>query len=117
MEVGAAHARNLLVHGKRPLLQNLLPLVDRGNPGGVDADAAVVFDLEGIEDAGDKFAARGFDLGQGKGTAVGCQVSGGVTGIIIDARGRQPFAISTDKSERIECLTRWIKALDAYPLK
>ncbi|MDP7420340.1 MAG: glutamate mutase L, partial [bacterium] len=61
--------------------------------------------------------ARGFDLGQGKATAVGCQVSGGITGIIIDARGRQPFEISTDKSERIECLTRWIKALNAYPLK
>ena len=59
--------------------------------------------------------ARGFDLGQGKGTAMGCTLTGGVTGLIIDARGRQPFEIPEDKTARIECLSRWIKALDAYP--
>ncbi|HQC32095.1 MAG TPA: glutamate mutase L, partial [Candidatus Cloacimonas sp.] len=40
---------------------------------------------------------------------------GGVVGIVLDTRGRQPFVLPTDKNERISALKKWMKALIVYP--
>ncbi|MBT9158132.1 MAG: hypothetical protein DDT36_01133 [Firmicutes bacterium] len=60
--------------------------------------------------------ARGFDLGKGKGHEVQAKILGGVVGVIIDARGRHPLGLPTDKKKRIAKLVEWYKALDAYPM-
>jgi uncharacterized protein (TIGR01319 family) len=58
---------------------------------------------------------RGFDLGAGKGRPLAATVPGGVVGLIVDARGRQPFALPADRAQRIQRLRAWNRALDAYP--
>jgi uncharacterized protein (TIGR01319 family) len=61
--------------------------------------------------------ARGFDMGAGKGKDVKTKVPGGTSGIIVDARGRQPFDLPADRAERVERLQAWNKAMDAYPVE
>ncbi|HEV8481164.1 MAG TPA: glutamate mutase L [Candidatus Eisenbacteria bacterium] len=58
---------------------------------------------------------RGFDLGAGKGKPVTREVRGGVVGLVIDARGRQPFELPADPKKRIERLRMWNKTLGIYP--
>jgi uncharacterized protein (TIGR01319 family) len=58
---------------------------------------------------------RGFDLGPGKGKPLEAQVTGGVVGLIVDARGRRPFVLPEAPAERIERLRAWNRALDIYP--
>ena len=60
--------------------------------------------------------SRNFDLGKGKGHEVHQTIQGGTVGFIIDARGRLPLGLPTDKTKRIAKLVEWIKALDAYPM-
>ena len=55
--------------------------------------------------------ARGFDVGAGKGKEVSTTVHGGVTGVIIDARGR-PLQIPTEDGQRITKLKAWLNALN-----
>jgi hypothetical protein len=57
----------------------------------------------------------GFDLGAGKGKSVKATLNGGVCGLILDCRGRQPFTLPADPTERIRKLREWAAALDAYP--
>jgi hypothetical protein len=57
---------------------------------------------------------RGFDLGAGKGNKVEATIHGGVSGIILDGRGR-PFILPTDPTVRIQKLKEWMLALDIYP--
>ncbi len=57
---------------------------------------------------------RGFDLGLGKGRPIAAEVKGGVVGLIVDTRGRRPFAIPDDPAERIRRLRAWNSALDMY---
>jgi uncharacterized protein (TIGR01319 family) len=57
---------------------------------------------------------RGFDLGGGRGDRVETDIHGGVTGIIIDCRGR-PFNLPTDAKTRVRKLIEWMSALDIYP--
>ena len=57
---------------------------------------------------------RGFDLGVGKGKALDAEVTGGVVGLIVDARGRRPFVLPSDPAERIARLRAWNKALNLY---
>lgn len=57
---------------------------------------------------------RGFDVGEGKGNKVDFEIHGGVTGIIIDARGR-PFNLPEDHKIRMKKLKEWMVALDIYP--
>jgi len=59
---------------------------------------------------------RGFDVGAGKGNRVEQQVFGGVTGLILDGRGR-PFTPPEDEQNRVQKLIEWMTALDAYPEK
>src|SRR3990170_185470 len=57
---------------------------------------------------------RGFDVGAGKGTKVEKEISGGVTGIILEGRGR-PFNVPVDDKIRVQKLKEWMIALDIYP--
>lgn len=57
---------------------------------------------------------RGFDVGAGRGDGVEREIYGGVTGIIIDCRGR-PFNLPTDAKTRVRKLIDWMTALDIYP--
>jgi len=56
--------------------------------------------------------ARDIDLGAGHGRTVEATVQGGVVGVVFDGRGR-PLAVP--ERRRSETLTRWAKALAAYP--
>ncbi|MDH4222168.1 MAG: glutamate mutase L [candidate division Zixibacteria bacterium] len=75
----------------------------------------------GLDEKGDPLKAkaileplRGFDLGEGKGGKVEKEIYGGVTGIILDGRGR-PFNLPTDDKIRVQKLKEWMITLDIYP--
>ena len=59
-------------------------------------------------------AARGFDLGLGRGRSTTVPVRGGTVGIIGDARGRPLSWAATPEARRRQVL-RWQQALNAYP--
>ncbi len=59
--------------------------------------------------------AGAFDVGAGKGKAYKTTLKGGVAGVILDCRGRQPFLLPKDPQERIRKLAEWCEALDVYP--
>ena len=70
------------------------------------------------EEGGAKLRAtpdRGLDLGPGKGRALTVEVRGGVVGLIVDCRGRRPFALPTVSATRIDRLREWNRALGVYP--
>ncbi|HET7225538.1 MAG TPA: glutamate mutase L [Candidatus Eisenbacteria bacterium] len=58
---------------------------------------------------------RGFDLGAGRGRPLTAEMPGGVVGLIVDTRGRQPFELPHDAAQRIERLRAWNRALGVYP--
>jgi uncharacterized protein (TIGR01319 family) len=58
--------------------------------------------------------ARKFDAGAGRGKEFHTDIRGGVTGVIIDARGR-PLSLPEDKIQRVKKLTNWNQALGIYP--
>jgi len=56
------------------------------------------------------------DLGAGPGNEIkDVEVYGGVTGIIIDTRGRRPFEMPKNKAERTAKVQKWLNALNVYP--
>jgi hypothetical protein len=57
---------------------------------------------------------RRFDCGAGRGAPVSREVTGGVAGVIIDARGR-PLELPEDPGARAEQTRQWWSALDVYP--
>jgi hypothetical protein len=57
---------------------------------------------------------KGFDVGAGSGHHLETKVSGGLVGLIIDARGR-PLILPEDKQVRQRKLMEWITALELYP--
>jgi uncharacterized protein (TIGR01319 family) len=58
---------------------------------------------------------KGLDLGGGKGRKITATVEGGIVGIVLDGRGRQPFQLPEEKEKRIQRLNEWFHALDIYP--
>jgi hypothetical protein len=58
--------------------------------------------------------ARGFDAGAGLGKPLERQVSGGVVGLMIDARGR-PFSLPSEERVRVAKLEKWAEVFGAYP--
>ena len=58
---------------------------------------------------------RGIDVGKGPGVALTAEVKGGVVGLILDGRGRRPFALPSDPGERVRKLIEWNTAMDCYP--
>ena len=59
--------------------------------------------------------ARNLDVGSGPGIEWTGELEGGVVGLVFDGRGRQPFNLPEDDSERIAKLQEWADALDLYP--
>jgi len=58
---------------------------------------------------------KGLDIGAGKNQEMFCEVHGGVVGIVLDTRGRQPFVLPVDASLRVPLLKKWMKEFDVYP--
>ncbi len=106
----------------------------QGKPGDACADYSIVFPNgrpreDGTLRAGDLrlFAlgreeraqielkpTRAFDFGEGKGKAVAREVTGGVVGLLLDARGR-PLQLPSDSAARIAAIKRWDDAIGLYP--
>lgn len=57
---------------------------------------------------------RGFDVGAGPGKTVESKVEGGLSGVIIDCRGR-PLDLPADDARRMESLRKWAAQMNAYP--
>ena len=58
---------------------------------------------------------KGLDIGAGKNEKLITKVFGGVVGIILDGRGRQPFILSNDPEERVRNLSKWSEAIEEFP--
>ncbi len=58
---------------------------------------------------------KGLDIGNGKNQEINTELTGGVVGIILDTRGRQPFVLPAEKSERVKYLKKWLAEFKAYP--
>ncbi len=61
--------------------------------------------------------ARGFNVGNGMGSSMTVEVEGGLCGIVVDARGRNPMYLPTDPAERVAKLFEWIEAMNVYPIE
>ncbi len=57
--------------------------------------------------------AKDYDVGAGLGKELEASVSGGVAGVILDARGR-PIYLPKEDDQRKELLLKWFKAMDLY---
>lgn len=59
----------------------------------------------------------GLTLDENKAKEMTIDLHGGVVGIVLDTRGRQPFNLPTEKEMRIKYLKKWMRELKAYPEK
>lgn len=59
--------------------------------------------------------ARGVNIGEGNGQEIITELHGGVVGIVLDTRGRDPFVLPEATEQRVPLLKKWMKELDAYP--
>jgi len=59
--------------------------------------------------------SQGLDLGEGKNQEITTELHGGVVGIVLDTRGRNPFTLPENKEERVGLLKKWMRELNAYP--
>ena len=59
--------------------------------------------------------AKGLDIGAGINEVLTTKIYGGVVGIILDGRGRQPFILPNDSQDRIENLLKWSKSTQEFP--
>jgi len=59
--------------------------------------------------------ARGLDVGAGKGQELVTELWGGVVGIVLDTRGRQPFVLPVEAGARVPLLKKWMRELKVYP--
>lgn len=57
---------------------------------------------------------KNVDVGAGKGKVLETELQGGVVGLIFDGRGR-PLVMPENPQDRVEKLSKWVKALDVYP--
>jgi hypothetical protein len=57
---------------------------------------------------------RGFDVGAGPGKTLESKVEGGLSGVIIDCRGR-PLDLPQEDKRRMESLRKWASQMNAYP--
>ena len=58
--------------------------------------------------------AKEFDMGEGPGKAVEKTITGGVAGVLLDARGR-PLVLPEDDTQRKKLLMKWFTTLGLYP--
>jgi len=57
--------------------------------------------------------AKDYDIGAGLGKELEATVSGGVAGVVLDARGR-PIYLPEEEGQRKELLLKWFKAMGLY---
>jgi hypothetical protein len=57
----------------------------------------------------------GLILDKDKNRELTVDLHGGKVGIVLDTRGRQPFALPTEKTERIAALKKWMREFKVYP--
>jgi len=57
--------------------------------------------------------AKEYDVGAGPGKELEATVSGGVAGVMLDARGR-PLYLPEEENQRKEMLLKWFKAMELY---
>jgi len=89
-----------------------------GGPGLTRKVAFGAMECLPIPPAGARMTAspdRGVDLGAGRGRPIETMVRPGQVGLVIDARGRRPFALPEPDGERQARLREWNRALDLYP--
>ncbi len=60
-------------------------------------------------------ALGGLILDKDKNRELTVDLHGGKVGIVLDTRGRQPFALPTEKAERIAALKKWMREFKVYP--
>lgn len=58
---------------------------------------------------------KGLDIGAGKNQEMETELHGGVVGIVLDTRGRQPFVLPVEAAQRVPMLKKWMAELNAYP--
>lgn len=58
---------------------------------------------------------KNLDVGNGPGEKWEGILEGGIVGVILDGRGRRPFGLPQDHSERVKKLQNWSQVLDTYP--
>ena len=58
---------------------------------------------------------KGLDIGAGNNETLDAKIYGGVVGIILDGRGRQPFNLEDETELRVQDLTRWSENTSEYP--
>jgi len=58
---------------------------------------------------------KNLDIGTGKNEEINSTIKGGVVGIFLDGRGRQPFTISNDDDKRFHDLLLWSESSNEYP--
>jgi uncharacterized protein (TIGR01319 family) len=58
---------------------------------------------------------KGLDIGAGKNEELEANIYGGVVGIILDGRGRQPFILNNDSNSRVQDLMKWSEVTGEYP--
>ena len=59
--------------------------------------------------------SKGLDVGAGKNEILKTKVFGGVVGIILDGRGRQPFNLTEKTEKRVSQLKEWSEETNEYP--
>ena len=58
---------------------------------------------------------KGLNVGAGTSERLDAKVYGGVVGIILDGRGRQPFILNDNTESRVLDLVKWSETTDEYP--
>jgi hypothetical protein len=58
---------------------------------------------------------KGLDIGAGKNEVLETNIFGGIVGIIIDGRGRQPFNLTDNTEDRVSQLKKWSEETGEYP--
>ncbi len=60
-------------------------------------------------------AHGGLILDKDKNRELEIDIHGGLVGIVLDTRGRQPFTLPTDAASRVPLLKKWMREYQAYP--
>ena len=58
---------------------------------------------------------KGLDVGKGIDEQMQLDIMGGVVGVLLDGRGRNPFKLPKESNVRINSLLKWSDEIDEYP--
>ena len=65
--------------------------------------------------AGSIIQGNNLDIGAGINVSIQTKIQGGVVGIFLDGRGRQPFNLPKNDNKRINSLLKWSSISKEYP--